>query len=76
MNVEEPAGILSSINKSLQKSLLDKPSANSSEQAPEEVDKDQRGFKSDFEIIAVLDEALLHPCLEVIQIIECLQDYS
>ena len=40
MNVEEPAGILSSINKSLQKSLLDKPSANSSEQAPEQVDKD------------------------------------
>ena len=72
MAIDEPADILSSINKSLQKSLIEKPTANSSQMAPEEVDKDHRGFKTDLEHVFILNNALLHSNIEIIQIIECM----
>ena len=35
----------------------------------------QSGFKSDLEILQILDAATLHPSLEIIQIAQCLADY-
>jgi hypothetical protein len=64
------------VNQSVRQSLYEQSKPNSCKQAPEELADEKKGHTSDLELLIVLEEAILHPNLEIIQIAECLHDFA
>jgi len=64
---------LSSINQSINGKLIKK--ASLSVGAPFEEEIQQMGFEDDLEMIKILEAAVLHPRLEILQLVQCMRDY-